>query len=299
MADDQDDTDSTEWQPVGGAGGDDDGPESGDADSGTDDTPEALSNIEGRAPAEVSPAEVAEALSTEGVEAADVEAALDLSETDGKPLTGGDGGDGGESGGEADGAPPGAGPDAAASGEAAGGDGDEDDSSESERYGMYAGGFVAVVTVVAVFVGPWRLYDLTFSGSYIPLEYANPPEGTFLAVLAVPAVLALVAAACAAVAYRLGVDEPEEEYVENITVFTLAGPVLLGFVGYLLLMTVGAGGLLLDGKVVAAVLNLVIAAVAVWILTTVELIAIGLYLGVPSFAGAYVGGLVGGVLADG
>lgn len=297
MPGDGDDTDPIEWESVGDGGNDapgGDGPEFSGADFGAETTPEPLRSIEGRTPAEVSPVEVAEALNTDGVDAADVEAALDLSEVEGRPLTGGDGATG-DTGTEP--STPGADTGSATSVETDAED-EVDLDSDATTYGYYAGAVVTVATLVAGFVGPWRVYDLTFSGSYVPIESANPPEGVLTGVLVGLPALSLVTGMVAAMAYRSEYSDPEEEYKTDITIGTVLVPIGAGFAGYLLLMFTAAGGMALGGEVLNGLILAVIAVVVVWFFSFFEFLGALIYLGIPSYVGVYVGSLVGS-LVDG
>lgn len=246
-------------------------PDEGAGEPGDDDP---LAPVRGRTPEQVDPAVVADVLATEGVDEGDLLAAMDVDETAVRE-------------------------DADAGADAGGDETDEayETDDRAERFGYYAGGAVTAVAVLLLFVGPWRLFDVTFGGDLLPLAVRDTTGLAALAVLVAVPVCALLFGAVTAALYRATTADPAESYQLDVALGTFLVPVVVGVVGYVLVWVVVAGGLLLDGDVVGAAVALVFAVLGGFVFTTAETIAVALYLGLPTVVGTYTGGLLGGLVA--
>lgn len=241
-----------------------------DGDPGDADDPDEdpLAPVRGTSPDEVDPETVADVLGTGGVDEDDLLAAMDV-------------------GGAA----------AREDGDAGTDDEAYETDDRAERFGYYAGGAVTGVAVLLLFVGPWRLFDVTFAGDLVPLSTRDTAGLAALAVLVAVPVCALLFGAAAAGGYRATTVGPAEHYQLDIALGTFLVPVVVGVVGYVLVWLVVAGGLVLDGDVVGAAVAVVFAVLGGFVFTTAETIAVALYLGLPAVVGTYAGGFVGGLVA--
>jgi hypothetical protein len=249
---------------------DDAGEERADTGAGGDaggrgDVADPLAPVRGKTPGEVDPAVVAEVLATDGVDEDDMLAAMDVEE------------------------------------EAEGGAATDDDGHETddraERFGHYAGAATTAVAVLLLFVGPWRLFDVTLGGGGGPIALRE--SGSLLVSLVALPVCTLLFGVVAGAAYRVATDDVAEDYRTDVAMGEFIVPLGAGIVGWVLLW----GGVallgLVDGELVAAIVALGIAFLGGFVFTAVETIAIALYLGVPAIVGTYVGGTAAGLLDGG
>lgn len=167
---------------------------------------------------------------------------------------------------------------------------DEDMDPRVEWFGKVAGGLVLPVLVVALFVGPWRLFDFSLSAGTIPFTVRETVTNV---VLVVPlAVIAVINAAVGA-AYRMTTEDRPEEYRVDIVGKVIEIQVIISIVVYLLLLVVIAGMGVLDGELVGAVLLVVLGLIGLVFFSFFELLAVAIAVGIPAFVGVFVGDVLG------
>lgn len=174
---------------------------------------------------------------------------------------------------------------------------DADDDEESmdprvERFGWYAGGVITVLLGLMLFVGPWRLIEITFEGGAIPFALRDSTEMNIMYVA--PVVFVLVGAVSGAI-YRATTTDVPDDYRFDMSMMVVVVQILAAIALFVLVMLVPVGESLLAGDVVEAVLLVVISAVYLLFFTFFEMIGITLYVGIPTYVGVFAGGLLGRV----
>lgn len=193
---------------------------------------------------------------------------------------------------------------------------DDTEGSAAEDYGLLFGFVVAAVTVGALFVGPFRLFEVVLGGDgLVPLRMrpgvTNEP---FVATAGATLLVGLVAGfgfpltdrrAGKETARRLlGLPIPAgDDYRSEIAIGLVLPAMGLFALLALLLLLVPVGESLLAGDVVAATVQFVIVAVLLGIALGASVVVIALfvvasvYFIVPSFVGVFLGAFVGELVA--
>lgn len=174
---------------------------------------------------------------------------------------------------------------------------DADDEGESmdprvERFGYYAGGVVTVLLALMLFVGPWRLVEITFEGGAIPFALR---ESTGMNIMFVAPVVFVLVGAVAGVVYRATTEDVADDYRADLTMMVVVVQIIAAIALFVLVMLVPIGEMLLGGDVVGAAILVVVSAIYLLFFTFFEMIGITLYVGIPTYVGVFVGGLLGRV----
>jgi uncharacterized membrane protein YjjP (DUF1212 family) len=164
---------------------------------------------------------------------------------------------------------------------------DELDTDERvERFGNYAGVIVLPFWLLALFVGPWRLFDFSLSAGTIPFAARESASG--LALLAPLPIVFLVGLAAGAI-YRATTDDRPDDYRSGMAVQVVVVEVIVVAVGYLLVLAAVSGNAVLQGELLAAVIIFVAGIVGLLFFSFFEFVAIAIAVGVPAYVGVLVG----------
>jgi len=172
----------------------------------------------------------------------------------------------------------------------------DDEESFDERvewFGWRAGIALTAILIGMLLVGPWRLFDVTFTGGGIPFELRDAAE---MSITLVAPVVFVVVGAVTSLAYRVTTDDVDDDYRGDLAILIVVTQMLAALALFVLVMLVPIGQFMLDGELFGAIVLMGGTVIYLLLFTFYEIVAITLYVGIPTYIGTFLGGLVGSVL---
>lgn len=171
-------------------------------------------------------------------------------------------------------------------------DDDELDSDpRAQTFGQYAGVAVVPVVILALFVGPWRLFDFSLSAGVFPFVIREADVASLSLIMPIP-VLVLVGVVAGAT-YRATTPEIADGHRSDMVAEMIAVQLILAIVAYLLLLLVVSGYGALTDSVVLGGIVFVAGIVGLVFFSFFELLTLGIAVGVLAYVGVLVGDGVG------
>lgn len=172
---------------------------------------------------------------------------------------------------------------------------EEDDEFVSddrvEQFGTYAGGSVVPVIVIALFVGPWRLFDFSLSAGAIPFVIREADMAALSLLVPLP-VLVLIGVVAGAT-YRVTTPETADGHRSGIVFKIMMIQLQLAVLAYLLLLLVVTGFTAMVNSIVNAVVVFVAGIVGLLLFSFFELLTLGIAVGILAYIGVLVGDGIG------
>lgn len=181
----------------------------------------------------------------------------------------------------------------------AGGGASEEDSDELfgddmdprvERFGKIAGVLVIPVLVVSLFVGPWRVFDISLGAGTIPIVMRGAENSL---VLVAPIIVIAGIGVAAGAVYRATTDDRAEEYRSDIASKIIEVQVIVAALAYLLVLLAAAGHGILDGEVAGSIVLVIIGLIGLVFFSFFEFLAAMVVIGIPAIVGVIVGDYLG------